>query len=369
VPLAAPLGEALDYMDIKHQQFKVSDFLSWQREGSLVLSPSFQRRAVWQASAKSYLIDTIARGLPVPVVFIRERVDLDSQKTIREVVDGQQRLRTLFTYIDPTSLEDFDPSRDPFTVLSRHNSELAFKSFNRLDDGTRRRILGYEFSTQVLPSTAEDRDILMIFARLNSTGVQLNGQELRNAQYFGLFKSLMYELAFEQLDRWRAWRIFTELQIARMAEVELTSDLVMTMVGGLIGKTQARLNALYKRFDEEFPFEKSVAMRFRRVIDEAESLFGVTLYQTVFSSEVHFYTLFTFLYDQMYGLGSPLQERTPQRLETDRMKGCLLRVSRNFASGDVPRDVFDAIARASSDTGRRQTRHNYLKQVCNAAAR
>src|SRR6266581_4083440 len=107
-------------MDIKHQQFKVSDFLSWQREGSLVLSPNFQRRPVWKPTAKSYLLDTVARGLPVPIIFIRERINLTTQTTIREIVDGQQRLRTLFTFIDSRSLPDFDKNRDPFIVSPRH---------------------------------------------------------------------------------------------------------------------------------------------------------------------------------------------------------------------------------------------------------
>jgi len=295
---------------------------------------------------------------------MRERVDLDTQRAIREVVDGQQRLRTLFTFIDSASLRDFDKDRDSFTVLPRHNRELAFKTFSRLDDETKRRILGYEFSTQVLPSTTEDRDVLMIFARLNSTGVQLNGQELRNAEYFGVFKTLMYDLAFEQLERWRSWQIFTEAQISRMAEVELTSDLVMTMVNDLTGKTQTRLNNIYKQYDEEFPFERGASTRFRRVIDAIEDIFGPSLRQTIFSSEVHFYTLFTFLYDQMYGLGSDLADGSPRRIDTEKVRACLLEVSRRFRDDDVPRDVFDAIARASADTGRRLTRHEYVKQVC-----
>lgn len=355
-------------MDIKHQQFKVSDFLSWQREGSLILSPSFQRRPVWQAPAKSYLIDTISRNLPVPVIFVRERVDLHTQRAIREVVDGQQRLRTLFTFIDSASLRDFDKERDQFTVLPRHNSELAFKTFRQLDDETKRRILGYEFSTQVLPSATEDRDVLMIFARLNSTGVQLNGQELRNAQYFGLFKTSMYELALEQLERWRLWHIFSEPQISRMGEVELTSDLAMTMVDGLIGKTQQRLNGIYKRFDERFPADRVVATRFRRIMDTIEETLGSTIPQTVFSSEVYFYTLFTYLYDQMYGLGSELVERSPQRVEFDKVRKCLLEASRRFAISNVPPEVVDAIVRASADTGRRRTRHDYLRQVCGATS-
>jgi len=45
--------------EISKTTYKVSDFISWQRSRTLVLSPSFQRRPVWQPSAKSYLLDTI----------------------------------------------------------------------------------------------------------------------------------------------------------------------------------------------------------------------------------------------------------------------------------------------------------------------
>ena len=59
---------------------------------------------------------------------------------------------------------------------------------------------------------------------MNSTGVKLNAQELRNAEFFGEFKEVCYELATEQLNRWRHWGIFSPDRIARMMEVELTSE-------------------------------------------------------------------------------------------------------------------------------------------------
>jgi hypothetical protein len=80
--------------NINKTQYKVSDFISWQRSKSLVLSPSFQRRPVWKKSAKSYLMDTIVRGLPIPIIFLRERqTSLEQLEPRREVVDGQQRMR------------------------------------------------------------------------------------------------------------------------------------------------------------------------------------------------------------------------------------------------------------------------------------
>ena len=71
----------MQQFDIAKTQFRVTDFLNWQRQGSLVLNPPFQRRSVWKPDAKSYFIDTVVRGLPAPIIYIREQTDLDSQTT------------------------------------------------------------------------------------------------------------------------------------------------------------------------------------------------------------------------------------------------------------------------------------------------
>ena len=224
--------------NVRKTQFSVADFLSWQRDGTLNLKPFFQRRSVWKPGAKSYFIDTVVRGLPAPIIYLRQRIDINSQKTTREVVDGQQRLRTIFSYIDTELLSDYRSTRDAFEIRKIHNKEIAGQRFQDLSEHRRNRILGYEFSTHVLPINTEDREVLELFARLNATGEKLNDQELRNAGYFGEMKTLMYELAREQLERWTGWKIFNDGQIARMKEVELTSDLSVNMIKGITGKSQ-----------------------------------------------------------------------------------------------------------------------------------
>ena len=77
--------------------YSVGDYREWSESGQLVLSPRFQRREVWTETARSYLMDTIIRGLPIPKVFIRQIIDPSSGKSVREVVDGQQRLRTILS--------------------------------------------------------------------------------------------------------------------------------------------------------------------------------------------------------------------------------------------------------------------------------
>lgn len=76
-------------MQTLHTQFRVSDFLEWQRAGTLQLNPNFQRRHVWKKGAKSYLLDTIVRGLPIPIIFPRDLpADLKTFRAKRDVIDG-----------------------------------------------------------------------------------------------------------------------------------------------------------------------------------------------------------------------------------------------------------------------------------------
>ncbi|MEM7680506.1 MAG: DUF262 domain-containing protein [Planctomycetota bacterium] len=355
-------SEMLLTNNIQKTVFKISDFLQWQRNGDLQLSPSFQRRPVWSSDAKSYLVDTIVRGLPVPIIFLREKLDIERQSAVREVVDGQQRLRTLLSFIDPACLADYQPKRDAFQVRANHNKEIAGKDFASLNKDTKTRILTYEFSTHVLPTTLEDREVLQIFARMNSTGTKASHQELRNARYFGEFKTLCYSIAYEHLSLWRQWSIFTEEQIARMKEVELTSDLLMNMESGITGKSQARIDKHYMRHDAEYEYGPKLAEQFRRVMHAVDGLLSDKISKTVYRSEVHFFTLFAYLYDYMYGFGSKAMR--PKRSPSTSTAVSLIKVSKNFETYQVPLEVADAVFRASADTGRRKERHKYMKKIC-----
>jgi len=342
--------------------YKVSDFLSWQRSQSLVLSPSFQRRLVWSSGAKSYLIDTVVRGLPMPIIFLREQTDLQTLEPIREVIDGQQRLRTLIAFVEPDSLKDFNSNSDDFTIKKTHNAELSGKRFSELSVSVRKRILNYEFSVHILPSETEDREVLQIFARMNSTGVKLNKQELRNAEYFGVFKQLAYQLAYEQLERWRRWEIFTETEIARMTEVEETSDLIQMMFDGLHGKSQAALDRLYKRYEEDFPYQDEVARRFRAVMDKIDDQLGNRLNQTVFRRRKALTnTLFTFYYDLMFSLKSPLEPMQPKSVSS-KVPSAVLDASNRISKGQVSLELSKVLGASTATLDSREKRFQFLQE-------
>lgn len=343
--------------------YTVSDFVSWQKNKILVLSPSFQRRPVWTPGAKSFLIDTIMRGLPIPIIFLREqKTDLNSLESKREVVDGQQRIRTLITYISPKFLPDYNQSRDAFEVQKVHNPEIAGKPFAELPDDVRQRILDYQFSVHILPSSVDDREVLQIFARMNATGVKLNDQELRNAEFFGLFKTSMFELASEQLTRWRTWKIFTEYNIARMEEVELTSEFSLLMLKGITGKTQVAINKIYRDKDADFPEREEIERRFRYIMDLIGDKFGEEIRFMPFKKKTLFYSLFAVLYDLTYNLKSPLGKIRPNIL-TQETIATIKRAGDAIQNKVAPEAVMAAVAKRTTHPSSRVSVINYLKTL------
>lgn len=349
------------YWEISKTTYKVSDFISWQRANTLVLSPSFQRRPVWKAGAKSFLVDSVVRGLPIPIIFLREqKTDLFSLEPRREVVDGQQRIRTLISFIDHKLLKDFNPQMDVFTVQEEHNTDISDKTFQQLPVQIRQQILDYQFSVHILPAQVDDREVLEIFARMNATGVKLNPQELRNAEYFGKFKSAMYLLATEQLYRWREWKLFSEYNIARMEEVELTSELALMMLRGITHKLQRTIDDTYDKKDKKFPERPYVLLRFRTVMESLNDRLGAQIATTVFSARPLFYVLFAFIYDVQFGIGSSLEKKKAKPVPSEAINRIRL-VNTKIENGTAPEPVLEAVARRTTNAGSRNAILNYLR--------
>jgi len=348
--------------EITRTIYKISDFVSWQKAKTLVLSPSFQRRPVWKPGAKSFLIDTVVRGLPMPIIFLREqRTDVSTMEAKREVVDGQQRIRTILAYIDTSLLPDFKKETDTFVVKRIHNSDLANKKFSELSSELQRRILDYQFSVHVLPAQVDDREVVQLFARMNATGVQLNAQELRNAEWFGEFKTSMYELAAEQIPRWRAWKIFNEWDIARMQEVELTSEFALLALRGITGKTQKTLDKIYQDKDENYPEKSEIERRFRYMMDTIQDNFGDKMSSLAFRKKTLFYSLFAFLYDVHYGLKSPLKRKHITPLSSS-VVSWIKSAGVSIDKEEVPEEVLEAASRRTTHQSTRTRIFNFLKK-------
>jgi hypothetical protein len=280
--------------------YTADDFLSWRETQTLVLTPKFQRRNVWTNSARSYLIDTLLRGLPVPPIYLRVTQDPDRKKAVREVVDGQQRINALLWFID-----------GKYALSRTLGGPWAGKTYEALSRDLQDRIREYGFICEVLHGVS-DTEVLEVFARLNTYSVKLNAQELRNGKYFGLFKQSAYGLAFQNVEFWRRNRIFSEADIARMLEVELTSELMIAQLDGLQDK-KASVNRFYAHRDDKFAERSTVESRFHGTIDEISESLGDSLGSSTFRRVPLFYTLFTVVYHRRYGLPG-IERPSPRKI-------------------------------------------------------
>ena len=83
---------------VDYESLIVNDLLGSHLRKELDITPWYQRRSVWTRPQKSYLINTLHENKPIPTIYIRRSVDLESEKSIKEVVDGQQRIRSIIEY-------------------------------------------------------------------------------------------------------------------------------------------------------------------------------------------------------------------------------------------------------------------------------
>ncbi|WP_166822719.1 DUF262 domain-containing protein [Thalassoroseus pseudoceratinae] len=345
--------------NIHRTQYKVSDFVNWQRNDELNLSPSFQRRSVWPRGAKSYLVDSILKGLPIPPIILRDLpADVRTFKAVREVVDGQQRIRTILSYVAPQTLNDYEAKGDFFKLSRTHTPEFSGKTFLELPDKMQQQILDYQFMVHLFPSETDDRDILEIFARMNATGVKLNNQELRNAQYFGEFKTRAFVLAAEHLDLWRNWKTFSESAIARMAEVEFVSELMIFIMDGVTSNEKKVIDRYYEDYDEEFPEQEEVISRLRWILDNLRARLPKEGSE-ITSSKTILYAIFAAVYSDAFGIESTLRRKKPTAIRKSRWNDLVEKASQ-ITAGTAPSDVLLASERRVSQANSRRTTIDYI---------
>lgn len=161
------------------------------------LRPFYQRRPRWSREKQSLLIESFIMNIPVPPVFLYEK-DFNAY----EVMDGQQRI---------TALRDFYANKFELTGL-KHWSEINGRYYHTLPDKIKSGLDRRSITSIVLlkeSTTDEDEASSLretVFERLNTGGVELTRQEIRNALYRGPVNDMLDRLS--KLPKFRAaWDI------------------------------------------------------------------------------------------------------------------------------------------------------------------
>lgn len=337
--------------------YSISDFIEWDKNGILELSPDFQRRSVWTDKAKSYLIDTILRGKPMPKIIITQR--LEGAKTVRVVVDGQQRLRAILGYYE-----------GDFKLSKAHSKELSKYVYQTLPDNLDKEFLKYELGVDLLFDTPY-QELLDIFARMNSYTVKLEQQEIFNARYLGFFKQAVYRLGYKYVSYIIEGGVLTKAKVTRMGEAELTADLVVALLDGV--QTNKGIEAFYRDYEDDAGNLEEIENKFDKVMSYIGSIYSTQeLKNTNFSRQHIFYTLFTSIAHLLYNLKnlSPKVRKNITEKSTGKLRVALDNFSAQFdeiasnpdAAGYSKewKDFLYYSRRGTTDSGARISRSNFL---------
>lgn len=267
--------------------YSVTDFLEWNQNELLKLSPDFQRRSVWTDKAKSYLIDTVLEGKLMPKVIIQQK--LIGKRTVRIVVDGQQRLRAILDFYE-----------NQFKISKAHNKVLADCTFSTLPKQRQDDFLKYEIGVDLLYDIPYP-DLLDIFSRLNSYTVKLNNQELFNAQYLGFFKQEVYKLGYKYVQYYIDSSIISTSQVTRMAEAELTADLFVSILDGI--QTNKKIETFYKQYEDSAANLEEIAKKFDKIMSYIGAIYKPDELKNNNFSRIHlFYSLFNSVAHLLFGI-------------------------------------------------------------------
>ena len=190
-----PPSDVVAYNELR----SCADLYRMYTSGTLDIQPDFQREEVWKAPSKTRFIDSLIKQLPIPSLCFS--YDHDSEEW--QVIDGLQRITSIIKFLDPESdwtlskLEDVDPR-----ISGAHVSEFHTK-------GTPLNKLKIRLENTSIPVTVLRCDprkenhanyLFMIFHRLNSGGMKLNNQEIRNCIFSGKLNDLL-----KNLNKHKAW--------------------------------------------------------------------------------------------------------------------------------------------------------------------
>ncbi len=125
-----------------------------------LVNRKYQRKLVWTVDEKEYLIDSISKGFPIPLILLAQTPDGKF-----EIIDGLQRLNAIVSFIeDRYSLAGrfFDVSQSARAKQLGEEGNFTYHTDNLLDPKECANILDYQLAVTIYPSSGENEitDIL-----------------------------------------------------------------------------------------------------------------------------------------------------------------------------------------------------------------
>jgi uncharacterized protein with ParB-like and HNH nuclease domain len=182
-----------------------ADLFRMHEQGILEIQPEFQRDIVWRGPDQTRFIDSLIKQLPIPSMCFA--LNHKAQKWM--VIDGLQRISTIVKFLKGgdwklSQLKDIDPGISGKSVAAIRTSDGALHQYYT-------RVENLSVPVTVLRCDFNKKShmeyLFTIFHRLNTGGMKLNNQEIRNCIYGGNFNNLL-----KKLDNYPPWRRLNKMR-------------------------------------------------------------------------------------------------------------------------------------------------------------
>jgi hypothetical protein len=190
--------------------YSVATLIDLIHNQELELEPEFQRNFVWDKRTASLFIDSLLIGFPTPNLFF-------GRNALREdfiVIDGLQRLKTIYFFIT----ERFS-NGEGFRLEGLAGRSWNGLSYKDLPLTLQRRLKNTIQNATIIDDIEFNPSIVHeLFYRINTGGIPLTSQEVRNCVYTGNFNRTLH-----RLNNYEAWReiLGTPAPHIRLADIEL----------------------------------------------------------------------------------------------------------------------------------------------------
>lgn len=157
-------------------------------EQAIDVAPDYQRHFIWDETRQSQLIESIFLGIPVPSLFMATNKD-----STWEVIDGLQRLTTVVNFIGAeTTIKQVNKNGKKLKIqgLEKLNT-LNGLYFEHLPKSLQLSFTTRPIRVTVLNDRSDFNLRYDLFERLNTGGVILHPQEIRNCVYIGDFNDFI----------------------------------------------------------------------------------------------------------------------------------------------------------------------------------
>jgi hypothetical protein len=321
---------------------KIRELLTKLREGKLEPRPEFQRRLIWTNKDKCSFIVTVLLNYPFPEIYVAAgEVDVDTGEAKEMLVDGQQRVTTLFEYFIGSRDLKLGKTIRPYTELTKEEKE---------------QFLQYDVVVRDL-GKIEIAKIIEVFTRINATGYSLNAMEIHNARYEGEYKRYCEDLAHREF--FETHRVFSTYDVRRMRDTRFALVLVTTILSTYFNRDD-EIEAYLRQYNDEFPQEAETDRSITSVLGFIDEL-GLALESRAWQKA----DLFTLIVEVHRSL---ILEK--QKLRTDQVRESLQKffsaVEKTSESSSNDTNIaryYSAALQATNDRSSRVTRGEIIKGI------